>query len=126
MSLLRYIDLVEKCGGEIRSAESGSIPSDLSPILGGLGLGGQALIFLLYDNLEKFVSKHKKGTQSVPFCITSQRWFCFELRAQNLDKRADVHEVDSAASIDIRFGLETAGGQNSDECRDVLEVHDTI
>ena len=44
MSVLRYIDLVEWCGREIRSDKRGSIPSDLSPILGRLGLDGQTLI----------------------------------------------------------------------------------
>ena len=44
MSVLRYIDLVEWCGRETRSAKRGSIPSDLTPILGRLGLDGQALI----------------------------------------------------------------------------------
>ena len=44
MSVLRYIDLVEWCGRETRSDKRGSIPSDLTPILGRLGLDGQALI----------------------------------------------------------------------------------
>ena len=44
MSVLRYIDLVEWCGREIRSDKRGSIPNNLSPILGRLGLDGQALI----------------------------------------------------------------------------------
>ncbi len=44
MSVLRYIDLVEWCGREIRSDKRGSIASDLSPILGRLGLDGQTLI----------------------------------------------------------------------------------
>ena len=44
MSVLRYIDLVEWCGREIRSDKRGSISSDLTPILGRLGLDGQTLI----------------------------------------------------------------------------------
>ena len=44
MSVIRYIDLVEWCGREIRSDKRGSIPSDLSPILGRLGLDGQTLL----------------------------------------------------------------------------------
>ena len=44
MSVLRYIDLVEWCGRETRSDKRGSIPSDLTPILGRLGLDRQALI----------------------------------------------------------------------------------
>ena len=44
MSVLRYIDLVEWCGREIRSDKRGSIPSDLSPILGRLGLDGHTLL----------------------------------------------------------------------------------
>ena len=44
MSVLRYIDLVEWCGREIRSDKRGSIPGDLTPILGSLGLDGQTLI----------------------------------------------------------------------------------
>ena len=44
MSVLRYIDLVEWCGRETRSDKRESIPSDLTPILGRLGLDRQALI----------------------------------------------------------------------------------
>ena len=44
ISVLRYIDLMEWCGREIRSDKRGAIPSDLTPILGRLGLDGQTLI----------------------------------------------------------------------------------
>ena len=44
MSVLRYIDLVDWCGREIRSDKRGSIPKDMSRILGRLGLDEQTLI----------------------------------------------------------------------------------
>ena len=62
MSVLRYIDLVEWCGREIRSDKRGSIPCNLSPILGRLGLEGQTLIGAVLKSGNGLQAEERKST----------------------------------------------------------------